>query len=461
MVLAACGRIDFAAISDATTGSDAGVGTKSGSRLKLQWYQYTDGTEQLAGVFDAQRNEPCSFQTWADGNTYCVPTNLGTILYSDAACTQPVGEDPTSPQSCTGPGYFAASGPCGAAAGHIYQRGTTAQVSEYYELDATAGCSGPVVPDYERTFAGVGAEVAIGDFVEATITPPAGAGRIVVRSYETADGLALQSSLHDALLGLDCTPAVYQDQVVCQPIDLVTSTYATDATCTQPIVAEPNGCTPPSYAAAWPGTCEHLAPDYYTLGGIASPLSTYQASSGGCGMIATTGLDLYAIGAALLVATLDRAPDPLIAGHRMQLIHSTTTGASYLDALVYDSVLGVECTPSLASDGSLRCLPEGLAVGTGYAQAGCTSGLFDYTLDEPTFGCGAPAPPVYNSLALAGTTCSIDSEVHMGTTVYPQTIYFGSPAICIGMTGPAGTTFSVGAAVPPTTFAAATLITDP
>src|SRR5271170_4089359 len=83
------------ASSDAPAGggSDAGTnandGAMSGTRLKLTYYSFTDGTTQWFGLYDSERKENCSpFDgTWPDGNTYCVPDWSGSVVYSDTKCT--------------------------------------------------------------------------------------------------------------------------------------------------------------------------------------------------------------------------------------------------------------------------------------------------------------------------------------------------------------------------------------
>ena len=54
---------------DSGSGFDPNDGAHSGARLKLTWYQFTDGTKQFSGMYDAQNKETCSpyYGKWTDG----------------------------------------------------------------------------------------------------------------------------------------------------------------------------------------------------------------------------------------------------------------------------------------------------------------------------------------------------------------------------------------------------------
>src|SRR5689334_12938260 len=85
-------------------GPDPNEGAVSGTRLKLSWLTFGDGTRTWAGFYDAQRKERCEAsldEPWPGGHVYCVPDHRGTVVYSDAACTQKlvqVARDASCPQ---------------------------------------------------------------------------------------------------------------------------------------------------------------------------------------------------------------------------------------------------------------------------------------------------------------------------------------------------------------------------
>lgn len=61
-----------------------------GSRLKLQYYEASDGTKTFVGVFDSARGEQCYFGLHADGSTRCLPTAGASSIFSDGGCVTPV-----------------------------------------------------------------------------------------------------------------------------------------------------------------------------------------------------------------------------------------------------------------------------------------------------------------------------------------------------------------------------------
>lgn len=73
---------------------------KPGTRLKLQYFEGSDGTKQFTGWLDSVRNESCGFFQHADGATRCMPIigSLGTgSLYADAGCVVPLAFRVKSP----------------------------------------------------------------------------------------------------------------------------------------------------------------------------------------------------------------------------------------------------------------------------------------------------------------------------------------------------------------------------
>src|SRR3954466_9466481 len=89
--------------ADAPPGPDPNDGARSGTRLKLTWFELGDGTRQWDGFYDAQRKENCYiYQDWTDGKSYCAPDYDGSIEYSNAGCTTKVIEVYKSP-SCPSP----------------------------------------------------------------------------------------------------------------------------------------------------------------------------------------------------------------------------------------------------------------------------------------------------------------------------------------------------------------------
>jgi len=65
----------------------------SGSRLKIRYYEATDGARQFLGWYDTQRKEDCNvFTLPTPGAFQCVPGHmLAVSSFKDAGCTVPLG----------------------------------------------------------------------------------------------------------------------------------------------------------------------------------------------------------------------------------------------------------------------------------------------------------------------------------------------------------------------------------
>ncbi len=67
-------------------------GTKSGTRLKLQLWEGSDGSRQFVQFFDSQLQTPCAVSASSqtiDGKIRCLPQVAGRLYFSDAMCKTP------------------------------------------------------------------------------------------------------------------------------------------------------------------------------------------------------------------------------------------------------------------------------------------------------------------------------------------------------------------------------------
>jgi hypothetical protein len=67
------------ALALAACGDNQVTITSSGSRLRLSWREYDDGSRTLVRgeLWDAERQEVCVPERWPDGETYCKPVTAG------------------------------------------------------------------------------------------------------------------------------------------------------------------------------------------------------------------------------------------------------------------------------------------------------------------------------------------------------------------------------------------------
>jgi len=79
LILAACGD------------NTAPAGARSGDRLALYAYTFSDGTRQASpGIYhDRLRDEDCVLDEWSDGATYCTPFATNQV-FTDDTCSDAV-----------------------------------------------------------------------------------------------------------------------------------------------------------------------------------------------------------------------------------------------------------------------------------------------------------------------------------------------------------------------------------
>lgn len=130
---------------DGSGGQDLADGAQSGARLKLTWYQFTDGTRQWSGMYDAQNKELCSpyYRTWADGKHYCTPQSGGSLVYTNSTCTTKALRyyvDSVCPQPPAK--YYLAYDPvgCTTVPSHLYLRGPQIATASYYYKSSNGTC---------------------------------------------------------------------------------------------------------------------------------------------------------------------------------------------------------------------------------------------------------------------------------------------------------------------------------
>lgn len=66
-------------------------GYKSGSRLKLKFWEGSDGSRQWIGLFDAELKTSCSPTRGSDAKDRCLPLVQTTPVYSEATCATLIG----------------------------------------------------------------------------------------------------------------------------------------------------------------------------------------------------------------------------------------------------------------------------------------------------------------------------------------------------------------------------------
>jgi hypothetical protein len=147
-------------------------GHKSGTRLKLRFYEGSDGSRQFIDFYDSELKTTCVVPSrTADGKDRCVPSQSGTPYYSTAACTGAptlYAVPKTSPQPTvlvvravnSTPLTAYASGGLVAAPATVYQGG---------DQGTGGGCAETSSSPSTFNYYAVGAPLADTAFVEMTI----------------------------------------------------------------------------------------------------------------------------------------------------------------------------------------------------------------------------------------------------------------------------------------------------
>jgi hypothetical protein len=355
LLLAACG--------DNTVPVDPLFVGLSGSRIKLQWYLYQDGSRELetAAFYDAFQHGRCAAATWTDTVTRCTP--LGdTTLFRDTACTMEIGHATTMRK----PQFFRREELVDGErlVSHVYRAGSRLEASPtaFYELrdgTCTAIAEPTTVAYYE-----IGGEVR--DLAEVWSEMIEGE-RLGLHTIAGIDNLSAPIGYHDQQLGFDCRPAGLGDgTAACVPTTTIRPDYFADHDCEVPAVLgdepppaieldDPNGCT--TY---------HGAGEAY-VGFVYERLGTR------CEVVGPK-LAAYRIGAPLPLAPITRIREPA-RGKRLQRILVEANGRRTLDSRLFDTATGGECH-SFGNGELAMCIPSSALDGARvYTNPACTREL--------------------------------------------------------------------------------------
>jgi hypothetical protein len=458
---------------DAPVAIDAGVdagpdpddGAASGSRLKLVWFNFADGTRTWAGFYDAQRKESCTVsrdEPWTGGHTYCIPDHGGTIVYSDAACTQKLAQVFHDPSCSRPPPIYVVEGTttCDYVAQHLYTRGDPAAPTSYYLRFGDGSCTGPF-PSAGYDFYQLGLEIQPTALVELVLGAPTSAARLSERFYQTVDGMKLPAAIHDAMLGGDCRATGTAGNLVCLP-DAAAASLFHDPACTEPEAALPASCAAPPYLVA-NDTCPSAPPHLYTAGSPVAAPPLYRLTAGTCATAnGSTNNTYYPTDQRVTVARLEAVTET-VSGRRLQLVHDTTSEGLSFRAGVHDTEGDTDCAPTVLPDGTVRCLPVAATVTTYYTDAQCMTAIDVVEVPTGPPGCGAPTLPRYahKTVQPPPSSCQYSLELHTITGPYTGPLYRDNSLGCSGYAPAQTAFFTIGPAAALTEFEGATLSTDP
>lgn len=467
-VAAGCGEVatNPDASGDGPPGSDPDDGLRSGTRLKLQWFDF-GGTRVANGQRDTMRDETCYPQPWADGRNYCVPSNTTSIAYSDAACTQEVGVQYVDP-TCASmpPTYLIEYAPdlCASYPTRLYQRGAMVSAGGHYYLQGDGSCNGPYSDPNYRYYS-PGAVVPTSALIEMTESPPSTATRYSQRFYESTDGARVFSQIHDSVLETACyLSATSQDATsgTCLPGNAYYAGYFQDSQCLQPKLDAQSACPAPQFAVTYPNgpTCPgESGPTYYQVGAMADTTLFRDDGAGCMAQTANPAVDYYALGPALTLASVPRVRDT-VAGRRIQLTHYHDGETRLRDYATYDEEKGTTCYPFMRSDQTIVCMPFQYGIYTFYSDPACTTPIDLIEQYRGEAACAMPPAPDFAVKYIQTTPCEYTYEVHTVGTMLSSAIYLNNGG-CSLYNAPQSVFYRTGPIVPDSELAAGTLVIDP
>ncbi len=373
---------------------------QSGTRLKLFWYEFEDGTRSWTSeIFDSKLGLPCTPTEWTDGASRCTPM-LPRVVYSDAQCTQPMilGTDVphavarvTSCQATRPDSLFEATA----------ERLTLPQV---FERDPDGAC-GRLYSPRQFSFSGVRAVQQTRPDLAELSRGYQGDGRVKIETLSSDDGLLLPIQPYDSLLDAACvnfdslffnTEGMADATRVPCLLDASETERFTDITCETPAVWFPVDAAcprPQEFGTVGKGPC---APRF-TLGDTAQG-GSYGTGTGTClPQGPDSGVVYPSTG---MVEPFSLARERQDAPGRLQLIY-IGEGATRIRerVLFYDTALDTECALRQEDVETFSCVPvRGRSVFEVYTDDACTQPVFvTWIADEQAPACLAvQTPPKYS-----------------------------------------------------------------
>lgn len=335
----------------------------SGSRLKLEWFFYGDGSREPNpdAYYDTGIHARCTPRTWIDGEVRCTP-DADQAFYTDAACTALVGRADVIAKPALFLGYDQVRNE--QRPSRLYYAGamTTPPAALYDRIDGA--CVGPRSAPPDATYFELSGETQASGMVALHDRDVTADDRLDMALRETDDGLYLPLGLRDRAFDLPCRAADRADEAVCEPTEAALATHFADPDCTVPALGLVFSALPPRIARVDDGVgCA----TYHEVG---TAVSTVYTRSGKSCAVSGPQLRGFALGPDLALAPIERTVGEERT-HRLQQISITAGAVRLLDDHLFDTATRLECR-RIPFDNAVRCIPADTTPGTTLFTAGCT-----------------------------------------------------------------------------------------
>ena len=410
----------------------------SGSQLKLEWHQFTDGTRTVAPdtFYDIALHTRCTPRLWIDGVTRCVPI-ADEAVFGDAACETAFGRSASTDE----PRHFIAYDTLDGVpipARLLVPGDAVDPIAEFF-VRQEGVCVGPFPsPTDPLTY------FAIVDEVPAYRQIPVrdlwlGEERLALHYRAGDDGMIVPVALHDRELAVRCTTMQHPELgTVCEPVGSVPSTLYGDPACTQRVITlDATSPVPITATVAEPSGCSR----HHVVGAAVSPM-VYRREGERC--IAATpdpAPRVYAVGAAVDLPVIEQEIEE-VAEHRLQRIQLHTGSLRFFDDRLFDTATRSDCRRTVLGEVA-RCLPEPLAASTTLFGSDCAVPVRVSELPERTCG----------RIAFAVSASEAGLELHaLGDRVVDPMFHFPN-GFCQQYAGAPDTTLrALGPPLAPDTF---------
>ncbi len=416
----------------------------SGSRLKLAWFEYEDGTRQpeLGAFFDRDRGEACGPRVWSSGATYCTPAAREAV-FVDAACTSLLGQ--VAPGGPPPPYFILPYSIAGRAqASRMFVAGgLAAPVAQTWRL-RDGLCDGPIEGS-DADYYALGPEIDRDRLVRLRQILSTTDARLGLAVLQTDDGLNLPLGLVDRQLGA-CTVDERDDPTAtCIPDVSTTAYFFRDSTCSEPEVAIARDAEQPVLISQ--RSSETGCSSFHRAGAQVGSQPLYRRLGVTCTATIAPDDALFLLGPALELATIQREQE--VGPGRLNRIVLRGENVELAAGSLFDTVTSRPCDRAQV-EGVTRCLPRTAPARQLFSDELCT---IPTVIAELTAHCGA-AP---------GFAIVEPSELHAIAAPLARIVYeITTGDRCVPFLTAASTTLhEVGAALPITMFPAATRVVDP